>query len=308
MMHFFKKSGSQGLIALRSSGATGDTTTLAQLMRRENAKPLVNMAVTVSQSLNQQASLKALVHEFGLKKTRCAFILASKDYQLMQVEKPNVPQEEQKQAVRWKLKDMLDYPVEQATVDVVEIPADPGNSSRQRHVYAVAANNALIGEVSNRLVQGGVNLQVIDIAELAQRNIASLLEGPDRGLALLSFDATGGLLTFTAGGELFHARRLEFDGKWSASAYERIALELQRSLDHFERQFPFVVINKLLIAPFGERDMFCQHLHNYFDMPVASFELQDIFEFDTSVELGDLGHQTSLFLVLGAALREEETT
>ncbi|MEQ1600636.1 MAG: agglutinin biogenesis protein MshI [Methylophilaceae bacterium] len=307
-MRFFKKSGSQGLIALRSSGATGDTTTLAQLTRRENAKPLVNMAVTVSQSLNQQASLKALVHEFGLKKTRCAFILASKDYQLMQVEKPNVPQEEQKQAVRWKLKDMLDYPVEQATVDVVEIPADPGNSSRQRHVYAVAANNALIGEVSNRLVQGGVNLQVIDIAELAQRNIASLLEEPDRGLALLSFGSSGGLLTFTAGGELFHARRMEFDGKWSASAYERIALELQRSLDHFERQFPFVVINKFLLAPFSEQAAFGEYLRSYLYMPVAAFELSDIFEFAAGVVLDDAVQQALLLPVLGAALREEETT
>ena len=245
-------------------------------------------------NLYQDASLKALVDDFGLKKARCSLVLGNKDYQLMQVEKPNVPKEEQKQAVRWKLKDMIDYPVENATVDVIDIPADSANAGRQSYVYAVSAPNDLIGSLSNRLLQGGVNLEAIDIQELAQRNIASLLEEENRGLAMLSFVPGGGMLTFTAGGELFHARRIDCDGEHNASSMERIALELQRSLDNFERQFPYVAINRMLIAPFAGREVFCENLRNYLYMPVELFELQDIFDFDENVRLGDLGQQASL--------------
>ncbi len=113
------------------------------------------------------------------------------------------------------------------------------------------------------------------------------------------------MLTFTAGGELFHARRIDCDGEHNASSMERIALELQRSLDNFERQFPYVAINRMLIAPFAGREVFCENLRNYLYMPVELFELQDIFDFDENVRLGDLGQQASLLPALGAALREE---
>lgn len=303
-MQWFKQKHNNAWTAIR---CTDENISIASITRRNNAKPLVNIAEVEYGNLQDPQSIKTISNKYQLKKARCSFILDFSEYQLLQVEKPNVPLSELKQAASWKVKDLIDYPVEQATIDVIDIPPDPANAKRQQYVFAVTAKNQQIGELSNQLTQAGVNLKAIDARVMAQRNIASLLEQENRGLAMLSFNHSGGLLTFTCGGELYHARRIEIDGERNKTAFETISLELQRSLDHFDSQFPYVTINKLMLAPFELRDAFREHLSNYINLPVATFELSDIFDFDSHIELGDLVRQASLIPVLGAALREGTT-
>jgi MSHA biogenesis protein MshI len=86
---------------------------------------------------------------------------------------------------------------------------------------------------------------------------------------------------------------------------ERIALELQRSLDHFDRQFPFVAVNKLLVAPFEEQEQFIQYFKESLYIQVEGFNLHDIFEFAPNAKVDGLVEQAGLLHALGAALREE---
>jgi MSHA biogenesis protein MshI len=301
-MKLFKQKNSQAWTAIR---CTDEKTSIATVTRRTNLKPLVIAAEIESGNLDNQIMFKSLANRHEASKKRCSFVLGFSRCQLLQIEKPNVPQNELKLAVSWKLKDLIDYPVEQATIDVVNIPPDPSNTKRQQHIFAISANNQQLAEVTNQLIEAGINLQAIDAHVFAQRNIASLLEEENRGLAMLSFNSSSGLLTFTSGGELYHARRIEIDKARTKTAFETISLELQRSLDHFESQFPYITINKLLLAPFDLRNAFCEHLRDYINLPIVKFELSDIFEFDAAIELGDLSRQASLMPVLGAALREE---
>lgn len=301
-MKWFSNNTSQAWTAIRESS---EYTCIAQVTRRANAKPLVSLAQMTVGSIRIPSSAKTIANQYQLKKTRCCFILDFEDYQLLQVEKPNVPDAEQKQAVRWKLKDMIDYPVQQATVEIIEIPPDPSHANRQAFVYAFAAKNQLIGDLSNTLLDNGVNLQAIDTQCIAQRNIASLLEQENRGLAMVSVAHNFGLLTFTKGGELYHARRIDIDPEHTANAFERIALEMQRSLDSFERQYPHIAINKLYVAPFAERDLFCEQLRETIYVPVETFELSDLFELGKNVNLSDLAMQGRMIPVLGGALRQE---
>jgi MSHA biogenesis protein MshI len=302
MMQWFSKNETHIWTAIRS---TKEHACLAQVLRQSNKKPLVNFAHIDPTDITQASALKALVKQYQLKKSTCNLVLDASDYQLLQVEKPNVPDEEQRAAVRWKLKDLLDYPVEQATVDVLNIPADPAHQNRQAFLYAIVAKNALIANLSNQLLAADVNLKAIDVQVTAQRNIAAMLEEPSRGLAMLSFNHAGGLLTFTAGGELYHARFIEVEEDRTRTALERIALELQRSLDHFDRQFPFIAVTKLLVAPFDEQAAFVAHLKTALYIPVEGFALDAIFEFANPADIASLQSQASLFPVLGAALRQE---
>ena len=109
------------------------------------------------------------------------------DYQLLLVEAPNVPAAELKAAVRWRMKDMLDYRVDEATVDVLDIPPDPAAGGRSR--FDVRGRGAQRGRPAvHRALRVGrpFPLSVIDIAETAQRNIAALFEiaGPRRCVPL----------------------------------------------------------------------------------------------------------------------------
>jgi MSHA biogenesis protein MshI len=76
---------------------------------------------------------------------RCTTVLAGGEYQFMSVEAPNVPRDELKTAMRWRLKDMLDFPVDDATIDVLDLPLDPNAAVRaQQSVFAIAARNSVI--------------------------------------------------------------------------------------------------------------------------------------------------------------------
>ncbi len=244
---------------------------------------------------------------------RCLMILAPSEYQLVQVEAPNVPSAEIKQAVRWKLKDVLAYPLEQATVDVLDIPADPGSSGRAHFMYAVAARNETIKACMDHAELVDANLEVIDIPELAQRNIAGMLEEAGRGVALLSFNQDGGLLTFTAGGELYFARQIEINAFQLAAAdddqrlrnYERLVLELQRSLDNFERQFNYVSVTRLVLGPMKGQSALENYLRENLYVKIESMNFSDLLDISAIDGLDDLGMQSESFYALGAALRPE---
>lgn len=278
---------------------------LAQTHFDAQDKPVVDFIHIEQLDDNRGETVMSLAKKHQLKSKQCNLVLDATQYQLLQVQKPNVPQDEQRDAVRWAIKELLDYPVEEATVDFLEIPVDPASPNRQTSLYTVSVKNDFIQEMANLLIDSGVDLKAVDVQIAAQRNISSLLESQGRGVAMLSFNSAGVLLTFTAEAELYHARFIEIEGERTANAFERIALELQRSLDHFERQYPYVAAMKLLIAPFEGRDAFVEHLKTAIYQPIETFELMDVFEFSDEVALPDLSLQASLLPVLGASLRAE---
>src|SRR5574340_425412 len=100
-------------------------------------------------------------------------LLAPGEYQILLVEAPNVPADEMKTAIRWKIKDSLSYHVDNATVDVLQIPASKSGPARAPSLYAIAAANDIIQKHMALFEQAKLKLDVIDVPEMAQRNIRS---------------------------------------------------------------------------------------------------------------------------------------
>jgi len=244
---------------------------------------------------------------------RCSNMLEPADYQMQLVEAPNVPATEVKSAVRWGIKDLLDYPVDAATVDVARVPKDQSGNARSQYVYAVSARNDRIAERMKLFHAAKFPLEAIDVPEMAQRNVAQLFEQQARGLALLAFDDLGGLLTFTAGGELYMARRTEIttaqltevQGEAREQALDRLVLELQRSLDHFDRQFSYVGVSRMLVAPLAVDLGLERYLADNLGVPVETLDLAQVLEFAGAPELRDPARQGYRLHIIGAALRRE---
>src|ERR1700682_6206273 len=97
-----------------------------------------------TQAIADDKHLDHVVKELGFDRHQCLTLLPSSDYQLLLVEAPNVPPAELKTAVRWRIKDMLDYHLEDAPIDVLDIPPDPSGGNRAHSMYAVAARNGVI--------------------------------------------------------------------------------------------------------------------------------------------------------------------
>jgi len=250
--------------------------------------------------------------ELHFDRYQCATLLRPGEYQMLVVEAPTVPAAELKSAIRWRIKDLLDYHVDDATVDVLDIPPETEQAGRNHSMYAIAARNEVVQERIKAFESAHIPLVAIDIPEIAQRNISALHETEGRGAALLYFNHEFGLLTITCRGELFLSRRIEIGmsqilGAAAAAREElfsRVVLELQRTLDHFDRQFRYVPVTKLLLGPEPEETGLHAHLKANLEVPVERVDLLDRLSFDGQGEPAAEA-QWQLFHLIGASLRHE---
>jgi MSHA biogenesis protein MshI len=248
-------------------------------------------------------------------KQDCTALLLPGEYQILMVDAPNVPASELKTAIRWKIKDGLNYHIDDATVDVLQIPGSKYGSDRAQSMYAIAASNDTIQKRITLFEQAKVGLDVIDIPETAQRNIAALFEQNDRALVLLAFDDNGGLMTFTSKGELLLARRIEITAGQLQDAndqlrqqyLDRVELELQRSLDYFDRQYNHLPISRLLVCAPDEANLVAL-LASAVEVRVEKLDLSQVLDISQVHALGNRDFVARMLPPLGAALRQESRT
>ncbi|MBV2235155.1 MAG: pilus assembly protein PilM [Sterolibacterium sp.] len=256
--------------------------------------------------------LRGLARSHGLGQCHSTLLLKPDEYHLLQIELPAVPPEEMKEAIRWKIKDMIDLPVESLTLDLAEIPGIAGRAGRVRQGLVAAASDALVAERMGLFDSAGVALEVIDIPEMAIRNIAALFEEPDRGLAVLVIDEERSLMIFTFRGELYAVRQIEIargkleesEGEWRQQMFDRIGLETQRSLDNFERLHSHISVTRVMLSPLPTVPGLMEHLREYLSLPVSEMNLAEVLDFSLIPELSQPGRQAQYLQVLGAALRE----
>jgi MSHA biogenesis protein MshI len=258
-------------------------------------------------------ALEKICKEGRLDASRLTTLLSADEYQILMVDAPNVPIDELKTAIRWKIKDALSYHIDDATIDVLQIPTQKYGGDRPQSLYAVAASNETIRKRIALFEKARIELNVIDVPEMAQRNIAALFETEARGLVLLSFSDEGGLLTITCDGELFLARRIDItlgqlqdaDVNLRKQYLDRVELEVQRSLDYFDRQFHHIPVSRMLVgAP--DSLMLDRVLADSLGLPVEKLDLAQGMDIVGVPELSDSEYACYALPALGAALRQEK--
>ncbi|MCX7961665.1 MAG: agglutinin biogenesis protein MshI [Burkholderiales bacterium] len=258
------------------------------------------------------AEAKRLARELDFGRYRCTTLLARDEYQMILTEAPNVPRDELRAAIRWRVKDLLRCHPDDAMLDVLDIPTSGAGEARPvRQMFVVAAENTLVQAHVDRFSAAGIALSVIDIPETAQRNLATAAHREESAVALVHMLANGTLVTVSYRGELYFARWLDVGADQLSAAphasdalMERIALELQRSFDHFERQYGFVGLGRLFVGPLASGDGLVEHLAQNLGVPVEAYPIVDVFG-DLPEALRTRDGAARLFHLLGAALREE---
>jgi len=199
-------------------------------------------------------ALSDLVEKHKIGRRSCNVILPQADYQLLLVEAPDVPEENLRDTMRWRIKDLVSIPLESAVVDVFLLPQGSTRSTKKM-VYVVVSERKCIQNWVNLVAESGLMLNAIDIAEMAMRNIVLLCqqrerqagesaEGQEeRAIAVARVVAGGGSLALYRGGNLFLARQFKVNylgGLLDDLPIDPLALEIQRSLDYYERQMGMV--------------------------------------------------------------------
>ena len=300
-MRFFRRVTEYGLTAyLRLPGRI----VFARVDRRLAVPKLLAVGIVPVKGENWSEALGALP-----SKGPVSLVLNPTDYKLRLLDAPNVPADELKSAVRWQIQDMLDFHANDGTVDVLEVP-HPEHLSHARQIFAVAAKNSLLADEAMFATKAGLNLSIIDIMETAQRNLAIRLETPGRALAVFSFIDAGGLLTVTLDGELCMVRTLgvgfaQMESEGLDSVLERLTLEVQRTLDHFDRQFGGIPVDRLLLVPMDSVERLRDGLAGNLALPVEVLDLAKVLDISGFPDVNAL--PPPCFHAIGAALRMEDT-
>ena len=291
----------------------GGGITLAHVVRRRDLRPEVCLLDRFSVETNELAALQRLRSARSLKSYACTTLMSDGEYNLTQVDAPPVPREERKEALRWAIKEMVSYPVDSACLDVLDVPNTGLPQGRSAGVMVVSAAEQSVRSRVAPFVAAKVPLAAVDIPELAQRNIAALFEDENRGLAFLRLDDNGMMLTLTFHGELIAVRRGEMntqqlnspDPEQRARVIERLVLEVQRSLDNFDRQYSHIPISKVVLACHPAVENLVNELVESIYVPVREMDLASVMDFPSIPELRNPLAQAKSLLALGAALRTD---
>jgi MSHA biogenesis protein MshI len=291
----------------------GGVVSLAHVVAN-GAQPVVEFAEERDWDPAEPKSLERVAREFGVKRFRCTTLLKPQEYHILLVEAPAVKPDELKAAVRWRIKDMLDYHVDDATIDVLDVPVPAGAVQRAHYMYTVAARSDTVRATIERFTAAGMPLAVIDIPDTAQRNLAARLESDDRAVLALTFDGHGGLITVSHAGELYLSRRLDItveqlgggDDDARARLLDRVLVETQRSLDHCERTYPFFTVGRVVIGPIAGDGLLREHLAANLYLPVEALELARILRLPAAASGWTSAQQAKWLKLLGAGLRVEK--
>jgi len=245
----------------------------------------------------------------GLDRQSCSTLLDIGDYQLLVVDAPEVPPQELRAAVRWQIQDLIDFHIDDAVLDVFDAPPG-GPAGTRKQMYVVVARAATVKQRIDRLEHAGVNLEIIDIPELAMRNIAARLPEDSSGLVTLYFSPQQCLITLTYQATLYVTRTIDFgyhDLQENASnphvLSNRLALEIQRTMDYYEQHFRQAPVRAIAILPlpvilYGLDDALQQTL----GLTTRTVTLGDVIDCEQEP---DQEHAASCLLAVGSALRTE---
>jgi MSHA biogenesis protein MshI len=286
---------------------------LANLVRNRGELFLSQCARVEVQGQQQlREKLSEQVEQMGLQGSSCNAVLASRDYNLYLVEAPAVEQEELRAAVRWKIKDLLDIPVEEAVIDLFPVPED-AFQGRSKMLYVVAAARSRVQQVVELCQRAKLELASIDVPEMIMRNISSQFADDQNGLAFLSLKTNGSSMNITRQGNLYLARKINTQmspdvmsaGDWE-SQRDRLVLELQRSLDYYESQMAQNPVAHVVMAPrLHDTEALVSSLNEVMGIKVSALTFASQLEAAEGIS-GDAKH--ACMLAIGAALRYDTLT
>ena len=278
---------------------------LARVLREPGQPPrLLECQFHEAASVEQPALLKRLVNELGFAGMPVNLLLHPATYQMLLLDSPDVPATELRDAMRWRVKELISEPLENVVVDAFNLPED-AYRGRSRMAYCAVLNKARMHALGAMCNEAGLRLGSIDVTEMAFRNLGVLAGSEGMSLALLRLRSSEGLIAVQHGADLYMARRIEQGLDQADLEFSAMTLEIQRSLDYYESQLGKGYINRLLLLPMKRNGAAAlQALSNGLAVKLQALDLRELFPGQASAELSEQ-EQAYCMGAVGAALRQE---
>jgi len=273
---------------------------------------LPNVTCHYLESTGSQAdeALKQLVKQQAYAGLPATIVLHPALYRLFFVERPEVPEAEVGDAVKWRLKDQVDKPLAELLVDAFSVPEDAFRGSAKM-VYAVAAERQMVQDLVASVDGAGLVVDSVQIAEMAMHNILNQIDGEEGSMALLRLRNSSGTIILSQAHKLYLARQVEtgismIDGvdiEVRDKMLDALLLDIQRSLDYYESQLRKGIVRQFYVAP--TRELADGAVHEYLqqqlNVSVSLLDMRQLFDLpaDCNNEL-----QAQCFTAIGAAIGE----
>lgn len=230
------------------------------------------------------------------------WLLSPTDYQLTLIDSLPVPKEEFNDALTWRLRNLISYPLNEAVIDSFKFPAK--KTSEGGMVGAVTAKTKSLIQIVNLLENIDLNLTAIDIPELAMRNLTALHEDDEKSTAFLYFFDNMLILNITCQKLLYFTRRISLNenNHTSPEAFEKLSLEILRYFDYFQSQWRYPTPGRIYVGAHKKNsEEIAASLSTYLLLPVEKFPLKHFLLSKDKVDTLEKDY----LLQLGCALRED---
>jgi MSHA biogenesis protein MshI len=264
-----------------------------------------------------QQALKKYINSHGLFGLPCFCVLDDSSYELLLVDTPLVPEDEIADALRWQVQELIDSDIDDMVIESFKQP-------NKNKTYAAVSKKQSISQLVNFVAAIGLKLISIDIPELSYRNLVDgiaivtndenvtldIEQASDKSLALVQSKALliigegeGHLLIFK-NSNIYLSRKFPIrsvDSIENDELEDTLVLEIQRSLDYFERQTDEIIPNTILFID-TKRSVnsikYITILEKNLQQNILPLHSKDILH-----ELKSVKNDVDMLMLCGAALR-----
>lgn len=248
--------------------------------------------------------LSGIVSKHELQNMPTYWLLHPNNYQFFVIEGMPVAAEEFRNALNWRVRSLVSYPIEDAAIDYFMIPAQRG-SAENTMVATVVAQTTQLNKMVEVIERCNLNLTTIDIPELALRNLVRFYESDEKSTGFLYFFENMAILNITKQKILFFTRRLNIppQQELSASDYEQLGLNIMRYFDYFQSEWRTPSPTRIFLAAEKlDPAIIAKKLADSLLLSIEPFSPEPMIKGTADIT----ALKGPYLLPLGCALREEE--
>lgn len=265
----------------------------------------------ISRSQTFASVLSAAVAEHHLSGMECVWILQPESYQTFLMEALPVADNEFQAAIRWKVKSMISFPIEDAVIDYYKTPEQKTHKPTPM-IMTIVSQISYLAPYVKKIQATGLRLTTIDIDELALRNITALFETDEKTTALIYLRNAMSYISLTNRKTLYFERAVDFgldaigsveNVEQTNPSLDKLALELQRSIDYFQTQWRLPLPSRIFITSVVDHaQVMAEYLTARLAMPIQELDLSSVLSSHQPLTLALQGENLA---VLGGVIRNE---
>ncbi len=204
-------------------------------------------------------------------------VLNDHQTQIVQVDKPSMPEAEICAALKWQIKDLVTISPDNMILDYFDAPALTGIKDK---INVVCASLSDLKALVSTINQGDVELLSITTQEFAFANLLAVQN--DACLLVCQQPNEEIILLIVKEGQLHFHRRLrgfshignKSEDELSMNVIDNLSLEIQRSTDYYERQLKQAPIRELkVLLPIALEGFFARKLAENTNVAVSLLDL-----------------------------------